>query len=129
MLARLRLSPSLTRMLLVAVLLLRAAVPSGWMPVAEQGGIRITLCTGSGQQFMVMDRNGALHKEVPQPSAPRDPCPYALAAAQLADVPPVIEIRFPPAKLEPLTFPDLAHINAALRRNPLPPARGPPAFV
>ena len=35
-------------LLLVAAMLLRAGVPTGWMPMVDESGFRIMLCDGSG---------------------------------------------------------------------------------
>jgi Protein of unknown function (DUF2946) len=124
-----RLSHPLIWLLLVAAVMMRAAMPAGWMPTVDQSGIRIAVCTGMGPEFLTMGSDGNLHKEAPAPRAPHEPCPFALAAAAPAYLPPALVLPQPPVSLIPLAFPELAAISAALRRNPRPPARGPPALA
>lgn len=116
-------------LLLAAALLLRAAVPAGWMPMAGQDGVRIALCTGVGTEFLTLGSDGRLHKDAPLPASPRDPCPFALAAAHAADVPPTVALPQPPARLAALLAPALAQAAATARRNLRPPARGPPSLA
>ena len=97
--------------------------------MAGQDGMRIALCTGVGTEFLSLGSDGRLHKDAPKPATPRDPCPFALAAAHAADVPPVIASPQPPARLAALLAPALAQAAATARRNLRPPARGPPALA
>ena len=97
--------------------------------MAGQDGVRIALCSGVGTEFLTLGSDGRLHKDAPPPSSPRDPCPFALAAAHAADVPPVIALPQPPARLAALLAPALAQAAATARRNLRPPARGPPALA
>ncbi|PLK27305.1 hypothetical protein C0V78_10720 [Novosphingobium sp. TH158] len=119
------------RLLAVIALLIRAAVPSGWMPVAQDGGIHIAICSGSGPMEMVLSKDGTLQREgAPQvPQAPRDPCPYGVAPAMAFDVP--APVLLPPP---PLVQPE-AHARAqafaarSFPRSLRPPSRGPPALA
>lgn len=119
--------PVLLWLLAALALCVRAAVPSGWMPVADQGGIRIEICSGAGPMAMVLERDGSLHEERgPASPTPRDPCPFGTAPAMAADLPPVIALALPP-----LTEPQ-EHARAAsfaalpFVRGLSPPATGPP---
>lgn len=116
-------------LLLAAAILLRAGMPAGWMPTSGEDGVRIALCTGMGTQYLVMDSEGGLHQDAPAPQAPRDPCPYALASAQVTDIPQPGDVPQPPALLAPLHAPGAAAAAATQRRSIRPPARGPPSFA
>ena len=121
--------PPIVWLLLAAALLLRAALPAGWMPAAGQDGVRIALCTSNGSEFAVLTRDGKLHKQAPKPAAPREICPYALAASGAANVPPVVPLQAQLVTLAPLNYP----ASAAIALVPIifahPPARGPPALT
>lgn len=125
---RLRQSRRLTFvwLLLVAALMVRAAVPAGWMPSVDRGGVRIVLCTGYGPVTVVLDAAGHVHKDEPQHKAPHDPCPFGLAAAKALDLPPEIGLALPPAAIAALTGPALAAARFVAWRSLRPPARGPP---
>lgn len=113
-------------LLAAALLAVKALVPSGWMPVASEGGIRIALCTGAGTTMATLDPQGRLHRDGEPESAVQEACPYATAAAPFVlAVPPVLaDAPLPAAGLEPAAL--VAALIAA-RRALRPPARGPPA--
>ncbi|MFM6933094.1 MAG: hypothetical protein ACKOUT_12720 [Novosphingobium sp.] len=119
--------PALLWLLAALAICVRAAVPSGWMPVADQGGIRIEICTGTGSTAMVLERDGSLHEQpAPQAPAPRDPCPFGTAPAMAADLPPVVILPAPPL-LEPQEHARASAFAARpFVRGLSPPATGPP---
>lgn len=122
--------PALLRLLAALALCVRAAVPSGWMPVADQGGIRIEICSGAGPMAMVLERDGSLHEErEPNAPPPRDPCPFGTAPAMAADLP-QSAVLAPPPLTEPQEH-ARATAFAALpfTRSVKPPARGPPRLA
>jgi hypothetical protein len=112
--------------LLAAALLLRMALPAGWMPVAGADGVRIEICSGEGLKTVMIDAEGRAHPDSP---APRDPCPYSLAAAIPLDPPMQAALPLPPAAVAALLLP--AHTTARLLawRASRPPARGPPSLA
>lgn len=121
-------------LLLAAALLLRAAVPAGWMPTAGHDGVRIALCTGMGTEFLTLGADGHLHKEAPKPDSPKpntlgDPCPFGLASAQAADLPPIILLPEALARLDAVVSPSFAQAARIARRSLRPPARGPPTLA
>lgn len=122
--------PACLWLLAAVALCVRAAVPSGWMPVIDQGGIRIEICSGSGPMAMVLERDGSLHEERGQPAPPpRDPCPFGTAPAMAADLPPVIALA-PPLLIEPQEHARAAAFAAlAFHRGVKPPATGPPRLA
>lgn len=117
-------------LLAVLAICVRAAVPSGWMPVVDQGGIRIEICSGSGPMAIVIERDGSLQDErAPHAPAPRDPCPSGTAPAMAADLPKSIEFA-PPPLTEPQDHARAAAFAAlAFARSVKPPATGPPSLA
>lgn len=93
------------------------------MPVVDAGGIRITLCTGSGPVEAVIDLAGKKHG--PQAPMAQEACPYgllglgALAADETAFDAPALAPFAMPAALPPLPA-------RAPPAAPPPPATGPP---
>lgn len=106
----------------------RAIVPTGWMPVADEAGIRIALCGGNGSGAVVVDREGSLHQDHGDTPEPRETCPYGvLAQAFGPPLPPAItappvQAALPPVQLPP--SPVMASAHA-----PRPPTRGPPQLA
>ena len=118
------------------VLLLRLAVPSGWMPIVDGSGVHLTICTGMGpmaapsagmQAMMARD-----HHRMPTGQDHPDgdhPCPFAGFALSLAE-------PFSPA-LDPGAITIAATVLAittavAVGRGlaaPPPPATGPPLLA
>lgn len=96
--------------------------------MAEQDGVRIALCAGSGAEFLTLGRDGKLHKDAPGPSAPRETCPFALAASA-ASLPPELHLSQPAVELAQQSTTELAEIALAQRRYPRPPTTGPPALA
>lgn len=124
MFAALRLSPRKALTLLALAVLARALVPTGWMPVAQAGELKVMICSGAGPVAVTLDLGkGAA------PETPRDPCPYAVAAPDAADTPPPLELAVAPRwPDEPAFAAPLAARLVAWRAN-RPPARGPPLFA
>jgi hypothetical protein len=107
-------------------LFVKALVAPGLMPVADAGGIRITLCTGAGAVEAVLDVAGKQHGD--QGKAAHEPCPFgvlgigALAAAGVGFEGTALLPSPAPAALPPLPA------RAPPVATP-PPATGPPAFA
>lgn len=106
-------------LLVALVLLLRAAVPQGFMPErTESGTITLTVC-GSG---------GLLHIPIERDAPARKPAPShcAFAGIGAADLPPPLAL--PERTWMPLEFAEAAEVaQATARLYPRPPSRGPPA--
>ena len=117
-----RLHPALALLLLTATLALRMATPAGYMPVADEHGIRVAICSGSAASFVEIDPG------LPAKEAPRDPCPYGLAMGGALDVPPAIAL---PASQQfaPAVYPGLVAARLTAWHALRPPARGPPTFA
>lgn len=117
-----RLHPAFALLLLVATLALRMATPAGYMPVADEHGIRVAICSGSGSGFVEIDPG------LPGKEAPRDPCPYGIAMGGALDVPPAISLP-DAAQFAAPAYPGLAAARLTAWHALRPPARGPPAFA
>lgn len=124
MLAACRLSPRKALVLLALAVLARALVPSGWMPVAHAGELKVMLCSGSGPVAVTLElgKNAA-------PQAPRDPCPFAVAASDAADTPPPLDLAALPRWGDAPAFTQPHAARLVAWRAARPPARGPPAFA
>lgn len=118
-----RINPSFLLLLMAAALMLRIAVPAGFMPVADADGIRVEICTGAGKTFVELVPGGSGGEQ------PRDPCPYGLAGAAALDVPPAVGIAAIPLPQIILSYPELILARLVTARALRPPARGPPAFA
>jgi len=114
-------------LLIAAVILLRAGLPTGWMPVHDAEGIRVALCTSAGPAFITLTRNGESQEHGPGQAS--DPCPFGLLTTQAGDVPPPLSWAVAPIapRLVMAPLPDAA--ARVIRRTALPPARGPPALA
>jgi hypothetical protein len=120
--------------LFACALLLRVAIPQGWMPVADAGGWRLTVCDGMGPAAAMAAMPGMTHnahdRHAPPPHDQGDhPCTFAGLAlvAALPDLPPALA-RPAVRAVETLTAPVRIAIGRGLAAPP-PPATGPPAFA
>ncbi len=117
-------------------MLVRALIPTGWMPVADAQGFRIVLCSGTGPAMPMakapMDHAmpGMDHKKSSDhhDQGPEHPCVFAgvtpaIAAPTLAAPLPPVRIRATPAPARALVA--IGHGLAA----PPPPQTGPPTFA
>lgn len=101
-------------------LLVRLAIPGGFMPAAAPGGLMVTICTGQG--VMSASLPDGHHEDHPS----RTECPYgALAAA--VDIALMIPMATAMAVLRtPATVPVRKAAPAIGPPAPPPPAIGPP---
>lgn len=107
----------------------RAIVPTGWMPVADDDGIHIALCSGNGPGAVVVASDGTLRQDNGDDTPePRETCPYGVLA-QAHDLPgspaisaPPVQAALPPVQLPPAPVMATAHA-------PRPPTRGPPQLA
>lgn len=118
-----RLNPVYLFLLLAAALALRIAVPAGFMPVADDDGLRVEICTGGIPTAITLDPGKS------DRDPPRDPCPYGVATAAGMDVPPPIAPHLVAPTLSPLRYPGLSAARLTAWRALRPPARGPPTFA
>jgi len=130
----LRSPTAVQRRLLLAVfacaMLLRIAIPAGWMPVAQADGWRLTICPGMTSGESVAAMPGMHHHKAPVGHDQGDrPCTFAglgLAVA-LPDLPPAPALLA--AVAEPASSaPGVVALGRGLAAPP-PPATGPPALA
>lgn len=125
-----RYHPAVMAIMAALVLSLRLVVPSGWMPVVNDGAVSIMLCTGDGPVALVMERDGSVHQQDPAaPSPTRDPCPYGLALAKALGPSDTVVLPLPPTELARIALPMLAAARLVAWRSLRPPARGPPSLA
>lgn len=121
---RTQLGWELFALLAFCALLVRAIIPTGYMPTVSADGIVMTLCTGNGavETFVPFDDDdGSKH---PQPAD--DGCAFAMSVGSLLTAaPPLFTQPFlASSTVESRAIADLTvHRLAA----PPPPAHGPPA--
>lgn len=109
-------------LLIAVVLLLRAAVPQGFMPERTvEGSMTLTLCGSGGVVHIPFEK-----KETPKADEAPSHCTFA--GIGVADLPPPLVLP----SLE-WTAPAFAERHEAAqltaRLYPRPPARGPPSFA
>lgn len=112
-------------------MLVRVLVPAGWMPATGSDGLmRISLCAGTGAQTAWIDRDGAIHKEMPA-SDHDDPQPCGFSALSFSlDVAPVFALAVAVA-LADVTAPQ-SRLTPGIGQGlvaPPPPSTGPPILI
>ena len=112
-------------------LMMRIAVPSGFMPTATVDGFKISLCTGMGAVEMWLGKDGKIHKEDPNKGEQhKQPCVFA-ALGMGASVPIIAAVATLIRLVD--TSPALTHLKSgAVGRGlaaPPPPQTGPPALI
>jgi hypothetical protein len=71
--------------ILALIFMVRAVVPSGWMPSSVAGQM-ITICNGAGVTKAWLGVDGQIHKDAPDDTSPMDdPCVYASMTLAFAD--------------------------------------------
>jgi hypothetical protein len=110
-------------------LALRILIAPGMMPVADAGGVRITLCTGEGPVQVTVDRDGTAHRgDHKQDKATHEACAFSsLSAASLLSDGPAYAAAEPVAPIAPAARPPLP--ARAPPASTLPPATGPPLLA
>jgi hypothetical protein len=114
--------------LLALLLAMRALVPSGWMPVADAGGVHITLCTGQGMVDAVLGPDGKLKKSGAGDQAHHDPCPYG-TLGHAADLPALPQLAAAPVPQPEIRAALPVEQIVGILHAPRPPTRGPPALA
>lgn len=119
---------------LACALALRILIAPGMMPVADAGGVRVTLCTGEGPVQVTVDRDGNAHRGDPGQDDPRQDkaihqaCAFSsLSAASLLSDGPAYAAAEPIAPIAPAARPSLPARAPPARV--LPPATGPPLLA
>jgi Protein of unknown function (DUF2946) len=116
---------------LVAALVIRAALPLGWMPSQTDQGIRVMLCSGKGTIVLPLATpdQPASDPASQEDGPPRDPCPFGLSLAMAFDLPSVAQAAGPPHLAQALADPQAITARITAARSLRPPARGPPRFA
>lgn len=117
-------SRQLGALLVAAALLLRVAIPAGWMPVVSDTGVSAVPCSGMGPMQMAAMKPPVGHGDHPAPAAP-SPCGFdvlALAAPPVA----AAAVAVPPAVYQTVAVPRLPGFIRAGIGLPPRPATGPP---
>lgn len=125
---------------LAGALLLRSLMPTGWMPMVDNGAIRIMLCDGFGPVELsppvaespmhdAHSQHGGAHQGGHHENAAHDPCPYGLALGSAFDLLPAPQTLTLPAMLAHIDAPARIFARMAARRSIKPPATGPPVLA
>jgi hypothetical protein len=119
--------PLLAALLMAAALLLRVAVPAGFMPVVEEGRFTVLICSGTGPARMQVAMPGMAHgqhdtAEPPKSCAFSDLSLQALGGADPVQLAAAILYAFVAALLLAAALPvrPSAHLRPPLRGPPLP---------
>jgi hypothetical protein len=116
--------------LLACALLLRIAVPAGWMPQAHAGSVTLAWCSGMGDSAPA-EAKALIAKAIGEPEAPKhkpasdQPCAFAAAAHPIAyadPLPLLAPVAQDPVALHPVLIPFPGRGLVA----PPPFATGPP---
>jgi hypothetical protein len=116
---------------LIGAFLLRALIPTGWMPQASSTGDRLTLviCTVAGLQKVMLDPSGVLHpvdEDDKDADWGADPCAFA---ATSSFTPPALSASLlPPLALAERIEAKPATLSAAPRYFRLAESRAPPSI-
>ncbi|MGI4880998.1 MAG: hypothetical protein ACRYG4_26355 [Janthinobacterium lividum] len=122
---------ALVLVLFACALLVRLAVPTGWMPMVDATGFHVTICTGMGPVDAALAATS--HDSHPAPAAPDHAagdhaCPFA--ALGIATAPPLDLLPVLPATV--VVAIGTAAAAVAVGRGlaaPPPPSTGPPTRV
>jgi hypothetical protein len=107
-------------------LCVKMLIAPGMMPVVDAGGIRITLCTGTGPAETVLGLPGKQQHD--QGKATHEPCVFGtLAVSSLAAADIVLDAVAIAAPAQPAALPPMP--ARAPPVSSLPPSTGPPAFA
>jgi hypothetical protein len=108
--------------LLLPLLVLRAMLPAGFMPVADDAGLRIVMCSAGMAAWTGEGTDAPQHKLPPNAGE----CPFAHAPAGA----PPVDFSLPQPGVTPASFvvpdPDSLFPTATRARSHV--ARGPPRF-
>lgn len=128
-----RLGSVFALLLVACALLLRVAIPGGWMPAKGADGlVRITLCTGMGAVEAWVDGQGRIHDGAP--TKQRDPktdqpCAFAGLIAPAIDADPLPPPPVPVTRGRTIAFTDHAVAIGQGLAAPPPPPTGPPVTL
>jgi hypothetical protein len=113
--------------LVTLALLVRIAIPQGWMPDASDGAVRISLCSGEGAVAAWIGKDGKIHKVDPAKGDHKDaPCAFT-GLAMAGDAAQQTVAAITPIASDGLQrpFPAAIRVGQGLAAPP-PPKTGPP---
>ena len=116
--------------LLLLSLLVKAAIPAGWMPSAEKA-FAVTVCAGADTHVVWLDKNGKTHKEDPakEKSSHHDPCAFSGLAMDMDRSGDPADVDVPMVETKNS---DLIQRSVGVGRGlaaPPPPSTGPPVLI
>ncbi len=115
--------------LMLCALLLRIAVPAGWMPGASGNGTAITICTGTGIAQAWIDADGKVHKGDGKQPGQEQRCAYAVLGTAALAAPGAPDLTSAdPARTSLTGAPFHVAIGQGLAAPP-PPSTGPPSLI
>jgi len=122
----------LALLLVACALLLRIAVPAGWMPQASATGLTLSWCADSGRSgpAALGEAKALLAKALGKPVAPEHKsgdqlCAFAMAAQPIAPVD-ALAVPLPQPRAEPVRHARLEALPGRGLAAPPPLATGPP---
>ena len=119
-----RLSGPFASLLIAAALVLRVAMPAGWMPVTTAQGVELAPCAGMGpMQMAAMDHAG--HAKSPATPAQTSPCGFDALAEVTAPVAAMV-LPPPPVAYTRISEPRRVAFTRTGVGEPPRPATGPP---
>lgn len=111
--------------LMLLALVMRMAVPTGFMPTASGDGVIVSICTGDGPLTRVIDLGDKKHSKDPQQNS-QGFCTFAASlGGGLASEPPALPLSLPFA-LAPMLGTAIADLTVHRLAAPPPPSQGPP---
>lgn len=118
------------RLLLLAAILFRGLLPTGYMPdLSGEGGFSLTICDGGAHEpamaELAKELGLAFQTGEDEEAVPASPCPYAVAGAIILPVAPERAEPAPRAPPRSLPLPSSETLRTWRVRPPLPP-RSPP---
>lgn len=127
----------LSKHLIVLALFVRALMPTGWMPVVEDGALALQPCpttgisipVGTGAEPMAMEGHGGHHQSQDHEGHERsasETCPFGVVSTGVADLPPPHQFQQPEIGNSRDTFVILKDIPVLSRERRPSLARAPP---
>lgn len=115
--------------LLLCALLVRAMVPTGWMPVATAHGLSFALCAGQEPAPHAVTAMHHGQKEHGGQAMPDHPCAFAGLGLAADTAPPPLAMPAMSVAIEAAPARVLAATVGRGLAAPPPPATGPPAYA
>ncbi len=118
---------ALFALLLLCILAIRVAVPTGFMPKQGAQGIVISLCTGEGAVRMVLPIERQ-DKDAPLHDVKDKPCAFAAGLGGGLTMPPALSLAVASLIMRPVLLGTaISDLTVHRLAAPPPPAQAPPA--